>query len=197
MNNAYQKEPSSFLTIYCILCIIWILHSMSAKPSRKPKKPIKTTRPLKKHSKTIEKTKKKQKNQGHRRQICYASPCGHISRVSLDPWFFLFFFVFSMVLLWFWTGPLGFFQFFWFSRWFCSGSGKGESAAMPWLIFLRFQDKIYTNLILETYGSYSQDSNKKCIQIWSGGLLAHIPKILTRNVYKSDLGDFWLIFSRF
>ena len=26
-----------------------------------------------------------------------------------------------MVLLWFWVGCLGFFSFFWFSHWFCSG----------------------------------------------------------------------------
>ncbi len=132
---------------------------MSAKPSRKQKKTIKTTRPLKKHSKTIEKTKTNQKNQGHRRQICYASPCGHISRVSLDPCFFFFFCVFSMVLLWFWTGPLGFF----FS------------------VFLVF------SMVLLWFGEGGECSHA----------LAHILKILRQNLYKSDLGDLWLIFSRF
>ena len=32
---------------------------------------------------------------------------------------------------------------------------------MPWLIFLRFQDKIYTNLILETYGMLLQQMGWK------------------------------------
>ena len=85
----------------------------------KPKKPKKPKAPSPKHSKTIEKTKKNQKNL-RSQQLGSITPCAWAS-VGLQA---------SIV-----AEILGFFGFFWFSRWFCYGLGRHPLVFLIFLVF--------------------------------------------------------------